>query len=536
MSKKGGVGEKYLQIFPHVELEEGIYEGQKLTSGVTVFKGIKYAKAPKGELRWKPPVPIKPFKRVKKALKFGPACPQPSGATHFYERAEQLGGFPQGSMSWAPEKQSEDCLYLNIWTPKISASARLPVMVWIHGGASVFGASHDPTYDGERLASDHGVVIVNINYRLGILGYMAHPQLTKESEYNSSGNYGLMDQIAALEWVKENIDSFGGNPYNITIFGQSAGGQAVLSLMSTSFASGLFQKAIAQSPWDADHHHRKLNEKSGIYDSAEAIGKTIANSLDIPDDDNALEALRAKTPEELIDAAKEIDLPGRVFAPFVDGYILEYHPFRIFSNNLQNKASLIIGLTADEGDIFLTKKYFESAEAYEGFIKATHGELAEEFLELYPAKDDESERRAEMINLFSDRHFLLSTLLAAEENAKSSDTWLYYYKYVKPQFTPKALKPKNTTIGAYHCAEIDMVFGNSEIANTDEKDITEQMMAYWTNFAKTGNPNGEGLVKWDAYNNTPQTYLEINTPIKEQEKLNNKQYKLFRKLINKKLS
>ena len=531
MSKKGSIGDRYLQIFPHVELEEGIYEGQKLVSGVTVFKGIKYAKAPKGDLRWKPPVPIKPFKRVKKALKFGPACPQPAGATYFYERAEQLGGFPKGSMSWTPEKQSEDCLYLNIWTPKISSSARLPVMVWIHGGASVFGASHDPTTDGEKLASTHGVIIVNINYRLGILGYMAHPQLTEESEYNSSGNYGLMDQITALEWIKENIDSFGGNPYNITIFGQSAGGQAVLSLMSTTYGSGLFQKAIAQSPWDADHHHRRLKDKFGPLESAESIGETIAEKLGITDSETTLEQLREKSPEELMEAAKKIDLAGRVFAPFVDGYILEYHPFRIFENNLQNKASLIIGLTADEGDIFLTQKYFDSAAEYEQFINAAYGKVASEFLELYPAQASVEDRRAEMIKLFSDRHFLLPTLLAAEANTKSSDTWLYYFKYVKPQFTPKALKEQNTTIGAFHCADIDMIFGNSEQLNTDEKDISEQMMTYWANFAKKGNPNGEGLVTWDPFNNTPQSYLEINKPITQQKKLNNKQFKLFKKFI-----
>lgn len=527
--------DRYLQIFPQVELENGMYEGQKLKSGVTVFKGIKYAKAPKGKLRWQPPVPVKPFRKVKKALKFGAACPQPEGATHFYERAEDLAGLPKGTLSWKPEKQSEDCLYLNIWTPKVSASARLPVMVWIHGGASVFGASHDPTYDGEKLADEHGVILVTFNYRLGVLGYMAHPLLSEESEDKSSGNYGLMDQIAALDWVKENIDSFGGNPYNITIFGQSAGGNAVLNLMSSSYANGLFQKAIAQSPWDADHHHRKLKEKTGNIESAESIGMTMVNELDIPNDENVLEALRDKTPNELFAAANDIGKPGTVFAPFVDGNILEYHPFRIFKNNLQNKSSLIVGLTANESEVFLIKEYFDSAEAYETFVKSAFGSEANNALKLYPADDAKDGFRSQMLMQFSDRHFLLPALLSAEANTESSDTWLYYFKYVKPYFTDEALKDQNTTMGAFHCAELPLVFGNGTMANTDEKDISQQMMSYWANFAKSGDPNDKGLVKWERYNKSPKTYLEINHPISSKEKLNNERYTLFEKLIDMKL-
>ena len=531
MSSKGETGENYLQIFPHVELEEGIYEGQKMKSGVTVFKGIRYAKAPVGELRWKAPEPIKPFKRVKKALKFGPACPQSEGSIYFYARAEKLGGLPEGTMSWAPEKQDEDCLHLNIWTPKVSASARLPVMVWIHGGASVFGASHDPLYDGEKLANEKGVVIVSINYRLGIFGYMAHPQLTAESASNSSGNYGLMDQIAALEWVKENIDSFGGHPYNMTIFGQSAGGRAVLDLMSSTFASGLFQKAIAQSPWDAEHHYRHLKKNIGHIESAESIGVKISENLGLANDDETLNNLRAASPEDLIAAAKKIDKPGTVFAPFIDGYVLEFHPFRIFSNGLQNKASLIVGLTANEADIFLIKKYFDSGKEYEGYIKSTYGPLAEAFLELYPPSDDDKERREQMLNLFSDRHFLTPALVAANENTKVSDTWLYYYKYVEPHFMPEALADQNTTIGAYHCGELKMVFGKPDKNYPEEESISNTLMDYWTNFAKSGNPNGDNVPQWNAYNKTPQTYLEIDKKIKEQKKLNNKRFKLFKKLI-----
>ena len=531
MSSKGETGDNYLQIFPHLELEEGIYEGQKMTSGVTVFKGIRYAKAPVEELRWKAPEPIKPFKRVKKALKFGPGCPQPEGSVHFYARAEKLAGLPEGSMSWAPENQDEDCLFLNIWTPKISASARMPVMVWIHGGASVFGASHNPLYDGERLAHEKGVILVSINYRLGVFGNMAHPLLTAESESNSSGNYGLMDQIAALEWIKENIDSFGGNPYNITIFGQSAGGRAVLNLMSSTYASGLFRKAIAQSPWDGEHHYRQLKSKVGHLDSAEDVGVKISENLGLTDDNDLLDKLRSTSSEELIEAAKKIDKPGTVFAPIIDGYILEYHPFRIFANGLQNKASLIIGLTANEADIFLTKEYFESADEYTKYINATFGPLADKFLKLYPASDDSTERRNQMLNLFSDRHFLTPALYAANENTKISDTWLYYFKYVEPHFTPEALADKNTTIGAYHGGEIKKVFGKPDKNYPAAESISEAMMTYWTNFAKTGNPNGENVPVWDSYNKTPQTYLAINDKIKQEKKLNNKRFKLFKKLI-----
>jgi len=531
MSSKGETGDNYLQIFPHVELEEGIYEGQKMTSGVTVFKGIRYAKAPVGELRWQAPEPIKPFKRVKKALKFGAACPQSEGSRYFFERAEKLAGLPKGTMSWAPEKQDEDCLFLNIWTPKISASARLPVMVWIHGGASVFGASHDPIYDGEKLAKEKGVILVSINYRLGVLGYMAHPLLSAEADSNSSGNYGLMDQIAALEWIKENIDSFGGNPYNITIFGQSAGGRAVLNLMSSTFASGLFQKAIAQSPWDGEHHYRQLKKKIGHLESAEYIGVKISENLGLENDTEVLNKLREASPEDLIAAAKKIDKPGTVFAPFVDGYILEYHPFRIFSNGLQNKASLMIGLTANEADIFLVKEYFDSGDEYKDYINSTFGAMGEEFLALYPASEDEKERRQQMLDLFADKHFLTPALYAANENTKISDTWLYYFKYVEPHFTTEALADKNTTIGAYHCGEIKMVFGKPDKNYPAEESISKTMMDYWTNFAKQGDPNGDDVPKWEPFNKIPQTYLEIDTEIKPMAKLNNKRFKLFKKLI-----
>jgi len=531
MRSKGETGENYLQIFPHVEVEEGIYEGQKMKSGVTVFKGIRYAKAPVGELRWKAPEPIKPFKRVKKALKFGTACPQSEGSIHFYARAEKLADLEEGTMSWAPDTQDEDCLFLNIWTPKISSSARLPVMVWIHGGASVFGASHNPLYDGEKLAVAHGLVLVSINYRLGVFGNLAHPLLSAEAASNSSGNYGLMDQIAALEWVKENIDSFGGNPYSITIFGQSAGGRAVLNLMSSTYASGLFQKVIAQSPWDGEHHYRQLKKKVGHIESAEGIGVQIAENLGLKNNDKTLDNLREASPEDLIEAAKKIGKPGTVFAPFIDGYVLEYHPFRIFSNGLQNKASLIIGLTANEADIFLTKKYFDSGEEYKEYITSTFGPMGEKFLELYPASDDDKERRQQMLNLFADRHFLTPALYAANENTKISDTWLYHFKYVEPHFTPEALAVENTTIGAYHCGEIKMVFGKPNKNYPAEERISATMMEYWTNFAKTGDPNGENVPPWEPYNKTPQTYLEIDTEIIPKAKLNNKRFKLFRKLI-----
>src|SRR5579884_480710 len=446
--------------------------------GIRVFKGIPYARPPVGDLRWRAPQPPAPWDGVRAADKFGAACMQTP--------------YPEGSpYRSAAEPVSEDCLYLNVWTPAKSNRERHPVMVWIHGGAFTRGSGSTPAYDGEELAKK-GVIVVTINYRLGIFGFFAHPELTKESDRNASGNYALLDQIAALEWVQRNIAAFGGDPKRVTIFGESAGSWSVNYLVASPLAKGLFQRAIGESGGAfAPMKTLAEVEKTGVEYARSLHAETLADLRAIP-------------------AEKLLNTPGS-FPPNVDGWLLPHDVYTIFATGKQNDVPTIVGSNADEG-----KSLFPppsgGREALERLVKARFGATADKVLAAYPAATDE-EARAAYYDAMRDVTFgwQMRTWARLQTKTGKSRAYLYYFSRVPPG-------PGAERYGAYHAAEIAYVFDNlAELprhAFTDvDRKLADEISSYWVNFARTGNPNGANLPKWPAYSESTDLALELGDKV-----------------------
>lgn len=325
----------------------GLYEeDERVTKPIAVFKGIPYAQPPVGPLRWKPPRPLVPWDGVRKADAFGPAPIQLQADIELFMDAliegQGWGWFKRNLVKlllhFAPEpEQSEDCLYLNIRSPALDPDALLPVMVWIHGGDHQDGSAGDIFYDSNAL-SQRGVVVVSINYRLGLMGFLAHPRLSRESEHAVSGNYGTLDQIAALRWVQENVRAFGGDPDNVTIFGESAGGESVAHMMTSPLAQGLFHKAIMQSPANGGQM-RHLRRPFLAYRAGEDVGQTFADHF-VPRGEDQLARLRRLPAEELYSLARKRQF--HVFYPLIDGYVLEKSPFEAFLDRGQARVPLLL--------------------------------------------------------------------------------------------------------------------------------------------------------------------------------------------------
>jgi para-nitrobenzyl esterase len=453
-----------------VRIDSGAVEGTAGAGGVRVFKGIPFAAPPVGALRWKAPQPAAKWTGVRHATEFGSRCMQ-----------WQVFG----DMIFRDAGPSEDCLYLNVWTPAKSAKDRLPVMVWIYGGGFMAGGSSEPRQDGENLAK-LGVVVVSMNYRLGIFGFLAHPELTKESDRNGSGNYGLMDQQAALDWVKRNIAAFGGDPKNVTIFGESAGSFSVSAQMASPLSRGLFHKAIGESGamFSVTLPARPLAE-------AEKAGSQFAQSIGAA----SLADLRAKPAEELLDATRK--QTGVRFGPCVDGYFLPESPLAIFTAAKQNKVPLLAGWNADESNLrTFFQKLEPTRENYLERARAQFGDRSDEFLKLYPASSDEEMKRS-AADIAGDQFIGFSTWKWMELHSRTGKQplWRYRFEQEPPATTPR---------GAYHSAEIEFVFGalpsKKEYSwRPEDFKVSELMMSYWTNFAKKGDPNGSGLPNWPKY-------------------------------------
>jgi para-nitrobenzyl esterase len=448
-----------------VRVDGGLISG---TNGsipsVRVFKGIPYVAPPIGELRWRPPQPVQDWNGVRRADRFAPMCTQP-------QRPTTGSNLHDGSQ----ESISEDCLYLNVWTPaRIGArEASLPVMVWIHGGRFEIGSSANGLYSGETLASK-GVVVVSLNYRVGALGFVAHPDLTKESEHGASGNYGLLDQIAALKWVQSNIAQFGGNPNQVTIFGQSAGSMSLSALTASPLAHGLFHRVIAESG--------ALFGLMPSRDAAEKTGVRLATSLGA----SSIAELRSRPADAFVGAS----IP---FAPIVDGWVLPENVQTIFSKGRQNDAALIVGWNANESG---TAPSASAAAFTQQATKRWGGEAAA-FLKAYPASDDGQARRSEAASR-SDESFGWNgwTWARMQKQTGKAPSYLYHFARVPPQ-------PDAATEGAFHGAEIYYALANLGYKKWNwtaaDKALSDTMSAYWINFAKTGNPNGAGLPQWPAY-------------------------------------
>ena len=456
-----------------VRTDKGVVEGTvSADSKIRIFKGIPYAAPPVGQLRWKPPEPAQNWDGVRKATEFGARCMQ---------------GRVFEDMVFRDSGPSEDCLYLNVWTPAESSTARLPVMFWIYGGGFVAGASSEPRQDGETLARK-GVVVVSFNYRLGVFGFFSHPDLTKESPHHASGNYGLIDQAAALAWVQKNISAFGGDPDNVTIFGESAGSFSVSALMASPLSQTLFHRAIGES----GAFFSSTLELQPL-DKSEEAGAKFAASLGA----HSIQDLRAKPAAELLEATMKQN--PFLFPQNIDGYFLADDIYSIFKNGKQSHVPLLAGWNEDEGSYKeFFKKEAPTAQNFAERAREMFGDKADQLLKLYPATTDEQAKRSAQ-DLAGDQFIGYSTWKWIEMQLATGNAPVYRYRFDQ---APPSEKPGESH-GAYHSAEIEFVFETLPSKplpwRPQDRKLSNLMSSYWTNFAKSGDPNGRGLPKWPAY-------------------------------------
>jgi len=465
---------------PQVKTHSGAVEG-KDDGKVLSFLGIPYAAPPVGDLRWKAPQPAAKWSGVRKSAEFGLHCMQ---------------GNVFGDMVFHDPGGSEDCLTLNVWVPVRHVAGKLPVMVWIYGGGFVAGTTSEGRQDGSHLAQQ-GVIVVSMNYRLGVFGFLVHPELAKESGHNSAGNYGLLDQLAALQWVHENIAPFGGDPGNVTIFGESAGSFSVSAQMASPLAKGLFQRAIGESGAafsrsGLDFAPLSVREEK----DAKLVGQTFGVST--------LAELRAIPAEKLLEAFAPPKSRGFDFGPDVDGYFLPEPVPAIFAAGKQNDVPLLAGWNHDEGSFeiaFAPQK--PTADNMKAMAQKDFGDKADEFLKLYPIDTDQHVQRSAQ-DYAGDKFIAASTWEWIESQSKTGKQPIYRYRF---DMTPFAKDLNAPRLGAYHSAEIEYVFGQLD-SKTDvtwsdsDRQVSEMMQKYWSNFAKNGNPNGAGLPSWPMYTPT----------------------------------
>jgi para-nitrobenzyl esterase len=469
---------------PVVTAPAGALRGEA-ADGINVFRGIPYALPPTGQRRWQPPVELPAWHGVRPVTAFGPACYQPvarPGSIYF----EQLGAM------------SEDCLSLNVWAP---ANARhAPVIVWIHGGSLTGGASSQITYEGRRLARQ-GVVVVSINYRLGILGYLAHPELSHESTLGVSGNYGLLDQVLALRWVHRNIASFGGDPGNVTVAGESAGALSIMYLMVTPYARGLFAKAILQSAYMVTASHLRTTPFGGM--AAEALGTTLVTALG----GNSIAQLRGRDPASLIADSGRL---GYFPFPTVDGQIVPRQLVEAFERGEQVHIPIIAGFNS--GEIrslrILAPQHPPTDPAeYTAEIRRRYGDLADDFLRLYPASDiPESVLATTRDALYG----WTAERLVRNQTAAGAPGFLYLWDHGTPAADAAGLH-------AFHGSELPYMFGNLDRVTpawpaipvtAEERAVSDAMVSYWTGFARDGVPRAAGQAQWQPYG-TSRAYLGI---------------------------
>jgi len=447
---------------------------------VVSFKGIPYAAPPVGERRWKPPQKAAPWSGVRACTAFGDDPVQMPGP------------------DFRGPKISEDCLSLNVWTPAPGAG-KLPVMVWFYGGGFVLGSSSYAMYDGEALARK-GVVVVTVNYRVGIFGFMAHPALTKESPNHSSGNYGFLDQVAALKWVRENIAGFGGDPNNVTIFGESAGAVSVATHLLSPLSKGLFHRAILQSP--------AILRKLYTLENAEKAAVAVVG--------NDIAALRALPAEELLPKTFQIGgPPGALTAPqpvrmIVDGWAFPEDERAGFLAGRFAKVPMLIGGVEEEGTFFIGRMPVKTHADYQGFVQAGFGKFADEAAKLYPASND-AEGLAAVSHFFADSLFNYGVRGLARLNAKDEKrTFRYLFTRRRGD---KAIPPSHVEEVPYVFGTLDApFFGGNPPTDAKDKALSEAMMGAWVRFAAAGDPNGGGL-NWPTYDPDKDNYIVFGDPV-----------------------
>jgi para-nitrobenzyl esterase len=468
-----------------VKTQHGLVEGfQK--DGLFKFYGIPYARPPVGELRWRAPRLVKPWKDVKKAVAFSPIAYQISRIDALTDVDKKL-------------VQSEDCLYVNIWTSSIDAGKKMPVMVWIHGGGYLNGSGSLSEYDGSGLAK-RGVVVVGFNYRLGPLGFLAHVESVSENEGDACGNYGMMDQIAALEWVKSNISSFGGNPENVTIFGESAGAMSVGLLSGSPKAAGLFHRAICESGGML-YFPREITRKQALSYTREFQKACKAWDFN---------GMRSLIPEEIIKIAREVSVNDEIprvmrFTPIIDNKVIKDQ-----DNTLAERAKipLIIGSNRDEATWFMQMMPPITRANYRGILQRNFGEKAMQMLASFSINSDAEAKKA-FIAVYTCNLFTLHVHeLAAELSRLNGEIYVYRFDRVAP-------KNQESGFGVGHGEEIPYVLGHVDVEGYGEADrlVSDMTMKYWVQFARAGNPNTVGLPKWPKYIHGKNEFLVIDDEV-----------------------
>jgi len=496
-----------------VKTANGTLAGTIEKSGIRSFKGVPFAAPPVGNLRWREPQPVKNWTGIRQAKQFGP-------------RAMQLPVF--GDMNFRSNGVNEDCLYLNVWTPAKTGTERLPVLVYFYGGGFIAGDGSEPRYDGESTAQQ-GIVTITVNYRLGVFGFMAHPELTKESPNKASGNYGLLDQSAALRWVKQNIAAFGGDPNKVTIAGESAGSYSVSAQMASPLSKNLIAGAIGESG-----SLLSLQPTSSLA-QAEQTGVSFANSIGA----NSLADLRALPAQQLLEAAGKPGIPR--FPVVVDGYFFPKSPADIFAAGEQAHVPLLAGWNSEEsGYRAILGQEQATPENYTQAVQKLYGDRANEVLKLY-AGTTENEIIEAATALAGDRFIGYSTWKWIDVHSRTGGKPVYRYMYSRPrpEMTPEmgnatpglaggvirnadqAAKKVPPARGAVHSAEIEYAMGNLATNKVyawtpDDYKVSKVMQNYFANFIKTGNPNGKDLPTWPALKSNsaaPVMHIDVNTRV-----------------------
>lgn len=474
---------------PAVRVEAGVLEGMQFgtAENEVAFLGVPYAAPPVGELRWKPPQPVSRWNGTRKATEFGAVCPQ----------------LPAG---WLPTLPwNEDCLYLNVWTTQLDALAKRPVIVYFHGGSNTAGYSQ-LTPLGPAL-SRLGVVVVSANYRLGPLGFFAHPTLTAESKHHSSGNYGLLDQLQALKWVRENISRFGGDPDRVTVMGQSSGAVDICLLMASPLAAGLFQRAIMESgdcQGTFNEDIRTPVRYNGISGTGEGTGERLANDLGVTDGPDALQKLRSIPADEIL---KSWSKDRKVhFDAIVDGWIVPEQPASVFAEGKQMHVPVLVGSNADEATVF-GHNDVKTVDQYKAYLlRDTENYSGQEF-RAFPATSD-ADVPAAYLRLENDSFAYGAYSMAQMMTRTGQKAFLYYFTYVETG--------KRAPLGAYHGEELNFlsnVFPDDWEHSQDDEKLGEIVRTYWVQFAKTGDPNVAGVPQWPAYHARKDECFELGRTI-----------------------
>lgn len=496
------VSVSYSQMALTVQLPDGRLEGIR-KDGVTAYFGIPYAQAPVGNLRWKEPQPVKRWKGV-------------LVANHFGHRAPQRNSYKD--MIFRSDSSSEDCLYLNVWTPAKSGNEKLPVLVYFHGGGLSSGDGSEERYDGASMAMK-GIVSVTVNYRLGIFGFFAHPLLTKESSHHASGNYGFLDQLAALRWIKANIAFFGGDPIKVTIAGQSAGSISVSAHMASPLSKGLFRSAIGQSGSILGSlvpiSLAKAESNGARF--AEAIGcKTLAD-------------LRKMSAGQLATLSIKEEVP--YFDPVIDGYFFPQSPVKIYATGLQVDVPLLAGWTSAEVTYqYLLRNDSATITDYKSKLRQLYNGKADEVLQFYPAATKEEMVRS-ATDLASDRFIAYGTWKWIDLHGKTSGSTVYRYLFAKslPSGNDTIYKATSVLLGAPHSSDIEYALGNLSKSKLHywtaaDDSVSQLMQSYFVNFIKNGNPNGTNLPNWPGLQSSIPKVMVFGTVSKAEGEKNLKRY------------